>query len=124
MRKFGIEQQDAEYFLPPFEWYNDTISEWCRKIGLNLVNYTPGTISHTDYTTPDMPNYRSSSEIFQNILNYEIKSDNGLNGFILLIHIGSSAERTDKFYYFMEQLLAELTERNYNFCRIDRLLTK
>lgn len=124
MNKFGIERQDAEYFLPPFEWHNDTISTWCRKIGLCLVNYTPGTISHTDYTTPGMSNYRSSREIFQNIINYEIRSDNGLNGFILLIHIGSSAKRTDKFYRLLEQLLAELTERNYYFCRIDRLLKK
>jgi len=122
MQHFGIEKEDAGYFLPPYEWYNKRISLWCSKKGLLLVNYTPGTMSHTDYTTPDMSNYRSSEDIYDSIIKYEMDSEHRLNGFILLIHIGSSPLRTDKFYYLLDDLIIELVKKGYNFCRIDNLL--
>ena len=46
--------------------------------------------------------YRSSDEIFDSIMNYEAKNPNGLNGFILLMHIGTDPRRTDKFYNRLE----------------------
>ena len=60
MQLFGIARKEAKYFLPPYEWYNNQISKWCRQMGIQLINYTPGTLSHTDYTTPESSNYRSS----------------------------------------------------------------
>ncbi len=35
-------------------WYNAQISAWTAERGLTLVNFTPGTRSNADYTTPDM----------------------------------------------------------------------
>ena len=32
MEKFGITKKDANYFLPPFEWYNSDIADWCKAI--------------------------------------------------------------------------------------------
>ncbi|MEA1886086.1 MAG: hypothetical protein U9N72_02605 [Bacteroidota bacterium] len=75
-----------------------------------------------EYADGDMTNYRNSEEIYHNILDYESKSENGLNGFILLVHIGSSPMRTDKFYYLLDDLIEELTSRGYRFCRIDTLI--
>lgn len=122
MHPFGIATEDAPFFLPPFEWYNDTISRWAREMGLQLVNYTPGTLSHADYTVPGDPGYRSSREIYQSILDYEASACGGLNGFILLCHIGTAPERTDKFYQYLEELIRELKSRGYRFIRIDELL--
>ena len=51
MQHFGIRRQDAPFFLPPYEWYNDSIAAWTRQLGLQLINYTPGTASNADYTT-------------------------------------------------------------------------
>jgi peptidoglycan/xylan/chitin deacetylase (PgdA/CDA1 family) len=28
MKSFGIKKVDAHYFLPPYEWYNKSISRW------------------------------------------------------------------------------------------------
>jgi len=122
MKEFGINKDDAKYFLPPFEWYNDTISHWCNINEVRLVNYTPGTLSHTDYTSPEMPSYRSSSEIYVSITEYESGSESGLNGFILLVHIGTMPERTDKLYSLLPELIAELEDKGYSFLRIDELL--
>ena len=42
----------ARLFIPPYEWYNREIAAWSRELGLTLFNFTPGTSSNADYTTP------------------------------------------------------------------------
>jgi peptidoglycan/xylan/chitin deacetylase (PgdA/CDA1 family) len=122
MEKFGISRSEAKYFIPPYEWYNDSISCWTEEAGLQLINFTPGTLSNADYTTPDMKNYKSSETIFQSIVEYEKRSSCGLNGFILLIHIGTAPERTDKFYLHLDDLILWLKTHGYQLVRIDELL--
>ncbi|MBN1348528.1 glycoside hydrolase family 9 protein, partial [candidate division KSB1 bacterium] len=123
MARFGITRQDAPFFLPPYEWCNRTISEWCRDMELTLINFTPGTRSNADYTTPDMGGrYISSAEILKSILEYEQRHANGLNGFILLSHIGTHPSRTDKFYLKLGELIDELRARGYGFRRVDEML--
>lgn len=116
MEKFGITKDEAKLFLPPYEWYNETISKWTSELGLTLINFTSGTSSNADYTIPSMgKQYLDSETIYNNILNYESNSTNGLNGFILLIHIGTHPERTDKFYNKLDELINELNKRGYSF---------
>lgn len=122
MRDYGIAKRDAPYFLPPFEWFDREIAGWTAEAGLKLVNFTPGTSSNADYTTPSMKNYLSSDAIFKKITDYEAKDTRGLNGFILLLHIGTDAERTDKFYDRLDALIAFLRAKNYELVRIDELL--
>jgi peptidoglycan/xylan/chitin deacetylase (PgdA/CDA1 family) len=123
LMQWGVEKDQAHYFLPPYEWYNDSISKWTNETGLQLINFTPGTRSNADYTYPEMGNkYLSSDTIFHSILNYEMHSTSGLNGFILLVHIGTDPRRTDKFYYRLPELINELEDRGYAFVRIDELL--
>ena len=123
MRKYGVAKQQASYFLPPYEWYNDTIAAWTKEFGLQLINFTPGTRSTADYTTPDTKNYRSSEEIYQSIIKYEQLKPSGLNGFILLIHIGTDPKRTDKFYHRLPELIKYLKSKGYQFQTVDQLLT-
>jgi len=119
MAAFGIDRKEAFFFIPPYEWYNQQISNWTAELGLVLINFTPGTRSNADYTTPDMGDrYISSEQIYRNILSFESVSSNGLNGFILLIHIGTAPERTDKFYYRLEDLIIELKNRDYHFKKL------
>ncbi len=124
MEKSGISHEDAPYFLPPYEWYNDSISAWTREAGLQLINFTPGTLSNADYTTLGMPNYRSSEEIFQSIIDYEANTPHGLNGFILLLHTGTAPERKDKFYDRLDDLISALQRKGYVLVRIDELLSQ
>ena len=115
MKKFGIDNSANQLFLPAYEWYNKEVSKWCEEVGYTLINFSPGTYSNADYTTPDMKNYLSSDTIMQRILNYELKETNGLNGFILLTHIGTDVRRTDKFYNKLDELISILKERGYKF---------
>ncbi|WP_266362554.1 polysaccharide deacetylase family protein [Tellurirhabdus rosea] len=120
MKRFGVQKKDARYFLPPYEWYNDTIAAWTKAENLQLINYTPGTLSHADYTTPEARNYRPSRVILQSI--YEYENRRGLNGFLLLMHIGTDPRRTDKLYSHLDELLLYLEKKNYRLRRVDELL--
>ena len=122
MSRFGISKEDAPFYLPPFEWYNDSISAWTEEMGMHLVNNTPGTMSHTDYTTPVMSAYRSSQEIYSDILDFEQINPTGLNGFILLLHLGTDPARKDKLYHRLDDLVSYLINQGYSFVRIDELL--
>lgn len=114
MEKFDISKQDAPFFLPPQESYNETISTWAKEFGMNLVCYTPGTLSNTDISVPEMRNkYFSGIEIYNRIM--EVESKQTLNGSILLFHVGSDKARQDKFYTRLNSLLTELKKKGYEF---------
>ena len=113
MTGFGITPEKASVYLPPYEWYNGVSVDWSRQMGLKVINFTPGIRSNADYTTPDMNNYRSSETIMNDIKDLEKKDPNGLNGCIMLIHLGTAPERTDKFYNRLGELLGYLKRRGY-----------
>lgn len=123
MRRFGIRAAEAPYFLPPYEWYNDSIVSWSKQQGIQLINYTPGTLSHADYTRPDEKNYRSSDRILQSIYSFGQQSPTAFNGFILLLHIGTAPQRTDKLYHRLGELIQYFKQAGYRMVRIDQLLS-
>lgn len=116
--QWGIKRESARFFMPPYEWYNQTISDWCKEIGLILVNPTPGTRTGADYTYPEMgKGYLSSDSIYALVLDVADATPSGLNGNIMLIHIGTDPRRPDKFYNRLDQLITDLKKRGYSFKR-------
>lgn len=114
MNEAGIKYTDAPFFIPPYEHYNAEIASWTKSLGLQLINFTAGTMTNADYTTPDMKNYRSSKEIYNKVMAVEAKE--GLNGHIMLIHFGTDDKRTDKFYStYMERMIKTLKKEGYSF---------
>ena len=113
MAPFGITPASAPLFMPPYEYYNATVASWARSMGLQVVNYTNGTYTNGDYTTPEMKNYYSSKFIYDKVMSVEASS--GLNGHIMLIHLGTDDARTDKFYKRLPALIRELRRRGYTF---------
>ena len=122
IEKFGLEREQITHFLPPYEYYNEEIAAWAKAMGLTLVNFTPGTRSNADYTGEAEPNFASSQTIFDSILAREQQDPNGLNGFLLLLHIGSGPGRADKFHERFGELLDYLAGRGYQFVRVDDLV--
>ena len=119
---YGRTRAQMRYFIPPFEWYNQEIADWSRDMGLVLFNYTPGTRSNADYMPDDHPRFISSADIVRTILDYESAEPDGLNGFLLLLHLGAGPERTDGMHPHVGPLIAELQRRGYSFVRVDQLL--
>ena len=90
---------------------------------MQLINYSPGTKSNADYTWPEMgKQYSGSDSIYQSILRYEANNENGLNGFMLLLHAGTDPRRKDKFYRLLPSLITALKSKGYSFVRVDKLL--
>jgi peptidoglycan/xylan/chitin deacetylase (PgdA/CDA1 family) len=108
------------YFVPPYEWYNSDQSRWAREMNVLLFNFTPGSGSNRDWAPEGHKSFVPSQKIIDDILAYETKDEHGLNGFLLLLHVGS--ERKDKTFLLLEPLLKELHARGYGFVRVDELL--
>jgi len=114
MEKFGIKKNQTPFLLPPYEAYNDSISQWSKEVGIQIIASTPGTLSNSDTSVPEMrENYFSSNEIYKRII--QLESKQGLNGYILSFHLGADARRQDKFYPQLYNLLLELSKYGYDF---------
>ncbi|WP_257213737.1 polysaccharide deacetylase family protein [Sphingobacterium sp. 1.A.4] len=112
--------QNIDKFVAPFEWYNKTITEWAKDVNLVLYNFTPGLRTAADYTFPAMGNkYMSSEAILEQL--YKHESQFGLNGFIIIIHIGSDPNRMDKFFNQLEKLIKGLKDKNYKFVPLNEI---
>lgn len=120
MRRFAIKNQ-YNYFIPPYEWWNSDIADWCKNFGVQLVNFTPGTRTNADYTWPDMgASYKTSAELMQHL--FKTEGEMGLNGDIILIHAGTDPRRKDKFYSQLPAIIQYLRQKGYLFKTVEELL--
>ena len=87
-------------------------------MGLTLVNFTPGTGTNADYTTPDMENYRPSDYLIQRLASFEENSPWGLKGALVLIHPGTAPERTDALWLRLGEIIDYYKEKGYTFNRL------
>ena len=121
LRGYGaLPQGKLVYFIPPYEWYNADQSKWAKEMGVLLFNFTPGSGSNRDWAPEDHKSFVPSRQIIDDILAYEKKDPHGLNGFLLLLHVGS--QRKDKTFLLLGELVKELKARGYTFARVDELL--
>lgn len=116
LAKFGINRNDAPYYLPPYEWYNAQNVKAIRDWGVLPVNFTTGLYTSDDYTTPGMANYRSSQELIDDLFRYE--AEHSLDGTIVLIHPGTSPLRTDKLYNRFDEIIIRLLSKGYKFDKL------
>jgi peptidoglycan/xylan/chitin deacetylase (PgdA/CDA1 family) len=121
LKQFGTMTEGQHvYFIPPYEWFNNDQTKWTEDIGFTMFNFTPGSGSNRDWAPESHKSFAPSITIMEDILKYEQKDPHGLNGFLLLLHLGS--ERKDKTFLYLEPLLIELKNRGYNFVRVDELI--
>jgi peptidoglycan/xylan/chitin deacetylase (PgdA/CDA1 family) len=116
----ALKDQQPILFIPPYEWYNRDIVRWSEDLGVTLINFTPGSGSNRDYAPEGDAKFVSSRKIYDDILAYERKDSHGLNGFVLLLHLGSG--RKDPFHTMLGPLCDELKKRGYKLVRVDELL--
>jgi len=123
IEKFGIPREQVRFFIPPYEHFTEEIALWTRERGMVLINYTLGTRSHADYMQDNDPKFVPAVEMVRSVLQKEESDPHGLNGSLLLMHIGAGPGRTrDHLYNHLGELLDELMHRGYRFVRVDELL--
>jgi len=116
--RIGVPQPEERFYLAPYEWYNSTIALWTADLGIKLINLTPGTATNADYTTPDMPNYQTSDQLFDKLKKFESSNTEGLNGAFVLVHLGTDAKRTDKLYNRLGEMIDYLLSKGYSFKKL------
>ncbi len=124
LARLGVPNNATTWFLPAYEHYNRDISAWSRELGLTLVNHTPGTRSAADYTGETNANFVSSQAILDSIWRRENSDPHGLNGFLLLFHLGVGPGRADKLHVHLDRLMGQLQGKGYRLVRVDELLAK
>lgn len=118
---YGIKKSDATLYIPPYEMYNQTIANWCNEYGLTIFKHTDGTSTNGDYTDPSMSYYYSSKKILSKVWSVH-GQHNGLNGHIMLVHVGVGPKRTDKLYYYLGGLIDELRGKGYKVMGVKELI--
>jgi len=117
----GVKREQLSYYIPSYEWYNSETVDWAKAVGLNSVNYTPGIRTAADYTYPEMgARYLSSTAILDNLWSYEARY--GLNGFLILIHMGTDDRRKDKLYHHLDDIISILKGKGYQLVDVPDLL--
>ncbi len=122
LHRFGADPAKFGFFVPPYEWYNRQIVDWCSQLGLTVISFTPGTRCQADWAPEGHRAFVSSAGIAETVLTYESSRPDGLNGFLLLMHLGSGPGRTDKFHSHVGPLIDALAARGYRFVRVGQLL--
>lgn len=122
LERLGMPRDAVTHFVPPYEWANEEIAAWSRARGMLLVNPTPGTRAPADYTEDQDPRFVPSQQILDSVLARERADPHGLNGFVLLMHVGAGPRRTDKLHRRLGELVDALSARGYAFVRLDALL--
>ncbi len=118
LQRFGLTKEQYNTMIPPYETYNNESVEAMKALGFNLINPTPGMLNGMDWTTPGEPGYVSSAQILEHLWNYE--KENGLNGFILLVHAMDYPDRTneDRVYTHLPEIIDTLREKGYTFATV------
>ncbi|MBR4882370.1 MAG: polysaccharide deacetylase family protein, partial [Bacteroidales bacterium] len=119
LEKFGISKEESLWFLPPYEWYNEASVRTTEKLGYKVINFTPGTGTSDDYTTPAMANYKSSQQLIDRL--YAFEHAQGLNGAVVLIHPGIHEDRIDRLYDRLAEVILYLTKKGYSFKALNEI---
>ena len=94
-------------------------------MGLQLINYSPGTLSCMDYTYPGITggnSYRDNKWLWDRIMRCE--KEKTLNGHLLMIHLGTDERRTEKFYDRLPALVSTLKKKGYTFVSLNEMLER
>ena len=120
LQRFKISKSDASFYMPPMQFYTDSISLWANELGLKVMVQTPGLLYNADNSYPEMRSaYYSSDEILKSII--ELDKKQGLNGKIIVVNMGPDARRFDKFYNKLDELILYLKNRGYVFEDVNSL---
>ena len=125
LARYGITPQQTPWMIPPYEWHNATVAAWAREMGLQLINFSPGTSSSMDYTYPGITGgnpYRDNHWLWERIMRCE--REKTLNGQLLMIHLDTDERRVEKFYDRLPDLIMELQGKGYRFVSLPEMMDR
>lgn len=117
----------APLWRAPFGEHNAEIRAWAAEAGYRHVGWTRDAASREDLDTrdwvadPASPMYRSSREIRERVLRFGAGNGHGLNGGIILMHLGTQRRR-DPAHARLPEILEALAAGGYRLVTVSELL--
>jgi len=117
----------AAFWRAPYGEHNGEIRAWAAEAGYRHVGWTRDAAGREDLDSrdwvadPTSRIYRSSREIRDRILGFGQGSGHGLNGGIVLMHLGTE-RRSDPAHVRLPEILDGLAARGYRLVTISELL--
>lgn len=115
LRALGLEKEDFDWMIPPYETYNPAYAEMYRDAGYRLLRPTPGFVTSSDWTSKGARNYKSVGMMIESLWKYE--AEHTLNGCLILTHPMSYPNRDpeDRMFVHLGEIIDGLIERGYTF---------
>jgi peptidoglycan/xylan/chitin deacetylase (PgdA/CDA1 family) len=117
----------APFWRAPYGEHNEQIRQWAAELGYRHVGWTRGRNWQESMDTMDWVAdtasiaYRPAAEILSHFLAMAENDVHGINGGIILTHLGSHRQDGDHFYMVLPRLISGLREKNYAIVKISEL---
>ncbi len=119
----------APFWRAPYGEHNPEIRAWAEETGYRHIAWTRGAGTAEDLDTRDWVADRSSriyhsrEEVVERLLSFGSERPEGLNGGIVLMHLGTQ-RRTDRPHESLHHILRTLHDRGYRLVTISQLLQR
>jgi len=109
------------FWRAPFGEYNENILTWAAEAGYLHIYWTGSFDTHDWVTDESSKLFSTPDEIYDRILAIEEEQNAGLNGVIMLMHLGS--QRTENHVYeVLPKLIQTVRKKGYALGKISDLL--
>jgi peptidoglycan-N-acetylmuramic acid deacetylase len=117
----------APFWRAPYGEHNEQIRQWAAELGYRHVGWTMGRNRQESMDTLDWVAdtssgaYHPAAEILAHLLDMAENEAHGINGGIILTHLGSHRQDGDHFYMVLPRLISGLRDKNYAIVKISEL---
>jgi peptidoglycan/xylan/chitin deacetylase (PgdA/CDA1 family) len=118
----------APFWRAPYGEHNAEIRQWAAALGYRHVGWTRGRSWQESMDTMDWVAdttsgaYHTAEEILAHLMKMTETEANGINGGIILTHLGSARQDGDHFYTVLPRLIAGLRQKNYALVKVSELV--
>jgi len=110
----------SAYWRAPFGEYNGTILRWGADAGWRHVYWSPHMDTLDWVANPTDPLFRTPAQILAGLLRQARQGPSGMNGGIVLMHLGTEREGESRADTVLESLVRQLEGDGYGFVPVDR----
>ncbi len=105
----------SPYWRAPFGEFNGQILGWAKAAGYRHVYWTPHMDTLDWVASPSDPLFRTPAQILQGLLGRDKADPHGLDGGIVLMHLGSERESGMEADRILPGLIEGLRQKGYTF---------
>jgi peptidoglycan/xylan/chitin deacetylase (PgdA/CDA1 family) len=112
-------QPMSHLWRAPFGEFNAQILSWAQSVGFRHVCWTPHLDTLDWVASPSDPLFKSPEQILQGLLKRDSSDPYGLDGGIVLMHLGTERESGMEANKILPQLIESLRAKGYRFATVD-----